>query len=295
MKSLKNFSLFLLVLYLLAGCAKKPVTKTEPKPVSKIPCDTLLSGKIILNGRYQGQNLYVQNPFAGCGVGYCARKVLVNGRDVVTELHSSAFEIPLNKLGFKLGDSLNVEILHVGDCKPKVLNPNPHPRKSTFEIVSIGIDKDMTLVWKTKNEQGKFPFIVEQFRWNKWVKVGEVDGKGGPQLEVEAKERSAINEYSVKITPHSGKNQFRVKQVDYTGQPNISKTVEVDGGNAISECGPKKVDKEVTFTGETAYEVYDSHGNIVKKGFGKVIDCRNLPRGVYYLNYDNKMSEFIKL
>jgi hypothetical protein len=51
-----------------------------------------------------------------------------------------------------------------------------------------------------------------------------------------------------------------------------------------------KSDKQI----ETMYEIYDQYGNIVKKGFGSKLDVSNLPKGAYFLNYDNKMGEFVK-
>ena len=36
-------------------------------------------GVIILEGNYQGKNLYVQNPFSSIGVGFCVSEVLING------------------------------------------------------------------------------------------------------------------------------------------------------------------------------------------------------------------------
>ena len=45
---------------------------------------------------------------------------------------------------------------------------------------------------------------------------------------------------------------------------------------------------------ETMYEIYDQYGNIVKRGFASTIDVSNLVKGGYFLNYDNKMGEFIK-
>jgi hypothetical protein len=33
------------------------------------------AGNIILEGNYQGKNLYIQNPFAGSGGGFCVQKV----------------------------------------------------------------------------------------------------------------------------------------------------------------------------------------------------------------------------
>jgi hypothetical protein len=244
-----------------------------------------IAGNIILEGNYQGKNLYVQNPFAGSGVGFCVQKVEVNGQVTTDEINSSAFEIDFNNYQFKIGDKISVKITHKDDCKPKVLNPEVLKPKSTFEVITMKLDGDGTLKWNTKNETGKLPFVIEQYRWNKWVKVGEIDGKG----------IGDNNEYSFKITTlHSGENQVRVKQVDYTSQPRYSRPTKYTTTIPEVTFAPQKVSKEITFSAETLYEIYDQYGNVVKKGFGKSVDCANLAKGVYYLNYDNKTAEFIK-
>lgn len=247
------------------------------------------TGVIVLEGNYQGKNLYVQNPFAGSGVGFCVQEVRVNGNVTTDEIASSAFEIDFRNLQLKVGDKVEVKITHKDDCKPKVLNPEVLKPKSTFEIVSMSVSPDMTFKWTTKGETGKLPYIIEQFRWSKWVKVGEVDGIGTP----------GENAYSFKVSPHSGKNQFRVKQVDYTGQPKLSKTIDYVSSSPEITFSPAKVSKEISFLAgstptETMYEIYDQYGNIVKRGFASTVDAANLPKGAYYLNYDNKMGEFIK-
>ncbi len=244
---------------------------------------------IVLEGNYQGKNLYIQNPFAASGIGFCVQEVKVNGQTTTDEFLSSAFEIDFRNLQLKVGDKVEVKIIHKDDCNPKVLNPEVLKPKSTFEVVSISVDKDLFLKWSTKSETGKLTFTVEQFRWNKWVKVGEVEGKGTPE----------VNSYSFKVVPHSGKNQYRVKQVDYTGQPKLSKTVDYMGNSKEITFAPAKVSKEITFSAdktpiETMYEIFDQFGNIVKRGYSSIIDAANLPKGAYYLNYDNKMAEFIK-
>jgi hypothetical protein len=81
------------------------------------------TGVIVLEGNYQGKNLYVQNPFAGSGVGFCVSNVTVNGNTTTDEIASSAFEIDFRNLQLKLGDKVIVKIEHKDDCKPKVLNP----------------------------------------------------------------------------------------------------------------------------------------------------------------------------
>ncbi len=247
------------------------------------------TGVIVLEGIYQGKNLYIQNPFGSSGVGFCVQEVRVNGNVTTDEIASSAFEIDLRNFQFKLGDKVEIKIIHKDDCKPKVLNPEVLNPKSTFEIVSMSVEKDLTFKWSTKGEAGKLPYSIEQFRWNKWVKVGEIEGVGTAEL----------NNYSFKVVPHSGKNQYRVKQVDYTGQPKFSKTLDYMSSSPVVTFSPAKVSKEISFFNgdtpiETMFEIYDQFGNIVKRGFASTVDASTLTKGVYYLNYDNKMGEFIK-
>lgn len=246
-------------------------------------------GVIILEGNYQGKNLYVQNPFGSGGVGFCVTEVFVNGNITTDEVNSSAFEIDFKSHKLQIGEKVEIKIKHKEDCKPKVLNPEVLKPKSTFEVITMTIDKDGTLKWSTKSETGKLAFAIEQFRWNKWVKVGEVDGVGTP----------TTNNYTFKIAPHSGKNQIRVRQTDYSGQPRLSKPVDFMSDATEVSFAPVKVSTTISFVAadkptETMYEIYDQYGNVVKRGFGSSIDATNLTKGGYFLNYDNKMAEFIK-
>ncbi len=231
---------------------------------------------IIHEGHYQGKNLYVQNPFAGSGVGFCVIKVTVNGDVTTDQISSSAFEIDFTNLNLSVGDPVTVKIFHKLDCLPKVLNPEVLRPRSTFETVSINVDDSKILKWKTTGEQGKLTYIVEQYRWNKWIKVGEVDGVG----------TAGENNYEFTITPHSGENKFRVKQVDYTGRPRISpNTKYIDSSIPEVEILSDK-SKTLEFSGETLFEIFDTFGNLVKKGFGQNINVDNLKKGLYYVNFD---------
>lgn len=238
--------------------------------------------KIELEGTYQGKNIYVQNPASGTD-SYCTEKVLVNGKEVPFK-HSSAYEIRLDTLELKIDDPVKVEIYHKHDCKPKVITQNYTP-KGNFDLVSISVDSNHVLHWISKNELNKLTYTIEQFRWNKWIKVGEVDGIGGMQE----------NAYSFQTQPHSGKNKFRVKQVA-SGKPRISQAVDFE----VPDLGVKIVSHSVNgnllqFNKETMFELYDQDGNIVRKGTGKSIDMKGLKRGHYYINYDNEMGEIDKI
>lgn len=217
-------------------------------------------------------------------MGFCTFEVRVNGDVTTDEINSSAFEIDFTSLQLNIGDPVTVTIKHKDDCRPKVLNPEVLKPKSTFEVIQMKVTKEGVLQWSTRGESGELPFIVEQYRWNKWIRVGEVPGIGTP----------GQNDYEFKVVPHSEENQFRTKQIDYTGKPRYSKSASFRSDKSIVEFSPKKVNDELIFTEETLFEIYDSYGNIVKKGFGKQIDASHLKSGVYYLNYDNKTGQFQK-
>lgn len=244
------------------------------------------AGVIVLEGNYQGKNLFIQNPFSEAGVGFCIFEVTVNDQIATDEINSSAFELDLNNFGLKQGDKVVVKVKHKDGCTPVILNPEVLKPKSTFDIVKQSISNDGTYTWTTSNETGELPFIIEQKRWNKWVKVGEVMGVGKPEEQT----------YTFKVTPHSGENIFRVKQVDLSKRSRFSEAVKyTDSAAPVITWSPEKPKEEIIFSSPTLYEIYDQYGNIVKRGFGDRVEVASLKKDLYYLNYDNKMGEtFIK-
>ncbi|MBK6755107.1 MAG: hypothetical protein IPH53_06500 [Flavobacteriales bacterium] len=245
-----------------------------------------MAGVIVLEGRYQGKNLFVQNPFSEAGVGFCVFEVTVNDQIATDEINSSAFEIDLGNYGLKLGEAIVVKVKHKDGCTPLILNPEVLKPKSTFDIVAQSISPEGTYKWTSTNETGELPYFVEQKRWNKWVKVGEVMGVGTP----------GEHGYEFKVTPHSGENTFRVKQVDLTKRSRYSEPVKyTDASVALVTWSPPKPKDEILFSANTLYEIYDQYGNIVKRGYANKIDITTLKKDLYYLNYDNKMGEtFLK-
>ncbi len=247
-------------------------------------CVRANAGVLIVEGKYQQKNLYIQNGFSSNGVGFCAYEVKVNGQVTADEVNSSAFEIDFAPFKLKAGDKITIEIGHKEGCMPKVLNPEAIKPRPTFDLLSIDINKDAVLTWGTKNELGSLPYIIEQFKWNKWVYVGEVMGEGTPTDHM----------YKFKITPTSGENKFRVKQVGYGGLPRYSKEATYTSFMDKPSFKLEEGNKIVSFSNETTFEVYDYYGNVLKKGFGNNVDITSLPKGKYYLCYDNLVTEIEK-
>ena len=241
-----------------------------------------LCRSIVLNGCYHGKDVFVQNPQNDDGIGYCVWEVQVNGLVTLDTINASTFRITLSSYGFSIGDSVHIVIKHRKDCTPIVLNDAIGPIFS-FEIVKMKVDSSQILQWVTRNEQGALPFIVEQFRWNKWVGIGEVKSKGTLNR----------NDYSFKIPSHTGMSVFRVKQCRPSGRPIYSRSIK--HGVIEPEIFFKKKDNEkLVFTATTDHEIYDKNGNIMLQGKGDTIPISELPKGTYYLNYGNKTEKFVK-
>jgi hypothetical protein len=50
---------------------------------------------------------------------------------------------------------------------------------------------------------------------------------------------------------------------------------------------------EIIFEQNTLWELYDSEGHLLKKGYGYRIDLSGLKHDSYFLNYDNSTAEFV--
>ena len=106
-------NLCILCLGILFSCAT-PKSIIDSEPVSY--------GEVILNGTFNGANLFVQNPFSENG--FCVLSVTVNDSLFIdsTQLQVNAFEIDLIRFGLIINDPVTIKIKHKGDCIPKVLN-----------------------------------------------------------------------------------------------------------------------------------------------------------------------------
>lgn len=241
-------------------------------------CVPLLSQEIILEGTYRGENLKLQN--SGFQGSTCIKSISLNGNIYKCDLKKNIVEIDFSKHGIMLDSKV---ILRVGyhDKKPKVLNESAIMPQSTFSVSSIEITKSGILIWSTTNENGKLPFIVEQYRWNKWKRAGTVNGKG----------TSGPNRYSMKVNLHSGINRFRVKQIDYTKVPRYSEEAVIRTLNSPVRF---EVISEIKFSTVTTYELFDKNGKLLLSGTGSKIDISEFSKGNYYLNYDNTTVEIIK-
>jgi hypothetical protein len=125
-------------------------------------------------------------------------------------------------------------------------------------------------------------YYIQVFKWNKWVTMDTIKATIGDSVG-----------FKMTINLHSGKNIVRIKP-KYEGLRSCNPFAQ---GEVLS-C-KKSVSLErmcswpIAFTDSTDYEVYDKKGSLVERGRDNKVDPSAYPQGVYYLNFDNKMTEFI--
>ncbi|CAG5079159.1 hypothetical protein CRYO30217_00875 [Parvicella tangerina] len=241
-------------------------------------------GVIILEGKYQHRNIFIAQALGSEGIGFCAYEIRVNGNLITDEINSSAFEIDLSPFNFEIGQDITIEIRHKMGCTPKVLNPGGLKPQPTFETVDISIDEAQILQWITENETGSLPFVIQQYKWNKWIDVGEVQGDGTPD----------ISNYAFHVDFTSGKNKFRVAQVDQAGKIKTSDFVEIESNKPKLTFTYAKKNQEIVFSDETGYEIHDKYGDLMMKGYGSSVDITTLSKDNYWLSFDNCTESFVK-
>ena len=242
-----------------------------------------------IDGQYQGKSIYVQNPVDDDGFGYCINRVTLNGDVIPIDVHASAFQIDLSEYNIKIGDDVVLVFEHEPGCRAKILNPEALRPKSTFVLQEISCTDEGVLTWSTTEESGRLNFLVEQYKWNKWVVIGEVNGVGTPGL----------NKYTFTVAPHSGQNTIRVSQIDNTSKKRSTQSITFQSKlTGTAKLSVSKENKTISFLlndvpTQTKYEIFDAYGNIVKKGYNSTVDYSNLKPGIYHVNYDNKNDKII--
>jgi len=246
-------------------------------------CFSGFSQQIELNGQYNGENLYVLSSVTNDG-DFCVTGLSINGNKTANEFNSSSFEMDLSQLNLKLGDSVKIVMNHKEACIPKVINPEAIMFKNNFTFTSLIISRSGMLSWAIEGDAGDEGFEIQQYRWNKWTVAGVV----------KMADSTSYNRFSFETLSHYGQNLYRVCQTDKHG--NISCSAEKKYRTVVKEIFilSQKVGDELEFTYETLYEIYTEDGQLLLKGIDSDVDVSELPKGSYWVNYDNKTERFVK-
>jgi hypothetical protein len=157
--------------------------------------------------------------------------------------------------------------------------------ESRADITLITTSQD-SLFFTTENELWPFYFVIEQYRWQAWRKVGEIAGVGVPTTK--------FYSFALDSCLVSGENRFRIKQRSLH-KPKISKSTSVTIEAKVINFKVDRKKNRINFNQATHFMMYDSYTNLVKMGYDRSIDISNFKKGAYKLSYDSIQDQVVTL
>lgn len=166
-----------------------------------------------LSGTYQGENIFVQNPFLLNTEEYCTNEVYVNGELVISQPKASAFEIDLSS--FPMNSHIEIRIVYKDGCGPRIINPQVLQFDSGFKFLICQATAS-ELKWITEKESSSGIYTIERLD----------DGRWHPIAEIGSKNNSLNNFYKLPADHKAGVNIYRIKFTQAEGATLYSKEIE---------------------------------------------------------------------
>lgn len=151
-------------------------------------------------------------------------------------------------------------------------------KDTVLNIEYLTTDSTGLLKWKT-TEPPEDSILVQEFRWNRWITLHD-------KIHKDKKDNNA---FFCKTRLHWRTNSFRLKcGIKY------SHIVDAETKREEVRIVSDKTDRIIMFSDTTMYELYNEKGRLLKSGIGLIIQIDSLYKGMYYLNYDNDMIQWVK-
>jgi len=224
----------------------------------------------VLSGVYQGQSLYIQNPYLISEGKFCIDTIRVNNLDIYTNPQISAVKLHFGKE--MLFTPVMVMIKHNENCKPKFINPEAILYHSSFKFDSLTVN-DSLISWHSKGEKIEGLYSVEKLNGTYWQSVNTINPKG----QFEGSSYVYYPEFD------QGGNRFRIKYSLPDNRYIYSQEVELFYYADQITFSPKSVIDQMTLSQYADYKIMDSKRNVILSGSGQVVPLRKLKRGDYFI------------
>ncbi|MEQ8925330.1 MAG: hypothetical protein RLO81_05920 [Fulvivirga sp.] len=241
----------------------------------------LLADELLLEGTYQGKDIYVQNPFDRVSKKFCTTAVFVNDVKLYDNPSIAAFKIDLS--GFSINESVSIKIEYTGSCIPTIVNPDALVTKGAFQFANINADNN-SVNWSVMGEiKGSQYYLYHQSNGKEYIAYDTIPARGG----------DGIVTYSKQPNHKQGENTYKVVY-NYQGKSNESNEVRFTASENYITFYPQIATTSLILSDTAAYEIESFFGKKVKKGVGKEINLTDLKPGKYYLMIQNRKQQFIK-
>ena len=230
-----------------------------------------------LAGVYQGETLFIQNPFNRVSSSFCIQEILINNKSLNINYDLSALQVDFKD--FDLFTPVKIKIVHADtSCYPSIINPQAVLFHTIFRFSNAQLT-DSILSWSTKGEKGVGSFEVEHLNDAYWEVLEVIEATGdysGAGYAFYPSLKEGANKYRVRYNFPEGS---RIKYL-------YSQELELEYYPDKIEFSPKSAKTHLYFSRTSYYEIYDQGNNLVLEGKGKEADVSELRRGRYVIYFD---------
>ena len=227
-------------------------------------------------GVYQGNSLFVQNPFHADVKEFCIRSIFVNNNVQNLNYRMSAL-----KLDFDENDVFTPVTIRIVTsdslCHPVIINPNAILFHTAYKFLTIELS-DSVLVWTTEGERETGTYFIEKL----------IDGYWEEQVVIQAKSRFEEASYSYVPSLDEGSNKYRVRYEFGNGRYLYSTEADYDYYPEPVEFFPKSTRDRIRFSRAASYEIFDQKNQLVLSGNGTEVDVAKLWPGDYVIYFDGR-------
>ena len=250
----------------------------------------LAAGEILkITGTYKNQNLIITNPYIKAQKTYSITSIVLNEKELKTELKQHTVEIHLEEQNLRPGTTLNFKIYYQTGFKPEVVNLFAIKENTLFKYNEIIIE-ERSIKIRTRGEMPKSNISIQRFENNEWVVVKNQKCIG----------QKSSNYYDIPVEHLSGTTQIKIKYNQEDGYSESSPIKTYKSSKVPINFYPTKVKDKITFLNNNkkpvSWVIYDIKGQKIQAGKGTVIDCTKLKvKEIYKLSFDNQKKAFQKL
>jgi len=236
--------------------------------------------EILLEGYYNGINLYVQNPKIGEDK-YCITSITINGKLDAPLKQNSSFDIEMAYL--EIGAPVEVLIRHHRNCMPKVLNGSVIKKRVPFKFTDLQVTES-SIEWASQGERVYGKYFIRRYDKNHWNTIHAMNCKNQDELQ----------QYNYQVCHFSGENKYQIKYLESSGKAYYSEPIEFTAAKKQVSHSYDQMQEKLSFSVKAQYRIMDVSGKVLMQGCANVVDCKKLKKGIYHVAFENQVKQFSK-
>ena len=230
-----------------------------------------------LAGVFQGEPIYIKNPYNQANREFCVSDVFLNDRRLDLNYRLSALRVTFE--GTDLFTPVSIRVIHRDStCTPEIVNPMAVLFHSSYKFLNV-YAADSGLYWTTEGEREIGTYQIEKLQEGNWIHEAEIGSEG----------KFEFASYVHYPSYEEGPNKYRIKYDFGSGNRYLySEEIEYQHYLDPVTFKPTVTNNRVFLSRSAYYEVFDAKGAMILSGTGTEIDIRYIRPGNYVVYFDKQ-------